>query len=171
MSRPWPKLRNEGNLPPGYAGFRMTKSIRRPAYRLTRKDGATGINGVRARGLREKPRGQAVRPSGAHQVRPIEQPPDGRAYLPKPDGSHRPHGIPTFDDKVAQRRHDSGSRLLVVHRLPLQARGRHAQSGDGGNRVRLSRCHLCLGSPERRAGFGNDSQLSDGGCSTYVALS
>ena len=73
------------------------------AYRLTRKDGAPGIDGVTADDyatnldanlldLLERIR------SGRYQAPPVR-----RAYIPKTDGSRRPLGIPTFEDKVAQR--------------------------------------------------------------------
>jgi RNA-directed DNA polymerase len=75
----------------------------REAYWLTRKDGATGIDGVTAqdyeanleanlRDLRER----II--SGRYQAPPVR-----RTYIPKADGSQRPLGIPTFEDKVAQR--------------------------------------------------------------------
>jgi len=75
----------------------------REAYWLTRKDGATGIDGVTAqeyeanleanlKDLRER----II--SGRYQAPPVR-----RAYIPKADGSQRPLGIPTFEDKVAQR--------------------------------------------------------------------
>lgn len=75
----------------------------REAYWLTRKDGATGIDGATAkdyeanleanlRGLRER----II--SGSYQAPPVR-----RTYIPKADGSQRPLGIPTFEDKVAQR--------------------------------------------------------------------
>jgi retron-type reverse transcriptase len=75
----------------------------REAYRLTRKDGAPGIDGVTAttyeanleanlRDLLERIK------SGRYQAPPVR-----RAYIPKADGTQRPLGIPTFEDKVAQR--------------------------------------------------------------------
>jgi group II intron reverse transcriptase/maturase len=75
----------------------------REAYWLTRKDGATGIDGVTAgeyeanleanlRDLRER----II--SGRYKAPPVR-----RTYIPKADGSQRPLGIPTFEDKVAQR--------------------------------------------------------------------
>ncbi len=75
----------------------------REAYWLTRKDGATGIDGMTAqeyeanleanlRDLRER----IV--SGRYKAPPVR-----RSYIPKADGSQRPLGIPTFEDKVAQR--------------------------------------------------------------------
>jgi RNA-directed DNA polymerase len=68
------------------------------AYRLTRKDGAPGIDGVTAAdyevnlGLLERIK------SGRYRAPPVR-----RAYIPKADGSQRMLGIPTFEDKVAQR--------------------------------------------------------------------
>lgn len=73
------------------------------AYRLTRKDGAPGIDGVTAAdyevnletrllGLMERIK------SGRYRAPPVR-----RAYIPKADGSQRMLGIPTFEDKVAQR--------------------------------------------------------------------
>jgi RNA-directed DNA polymerase len=75
----------------------------REAYWLTRKDGATGIDGATAadyeanletnlKDLRER----IV--SGRYKAPPVR-----RTYIPKADGSQRPLGIPTFEDKVAQR--------------------------------------------------------------------
>jgi RNA-directed DNA polymerase len=73
------------------------------AYRLTRKDGAPGVDGVTAAeyeanletnllDLLERIR------SGRYRAPPVR-----RTYIPKADGSLRPLGIPTFEDKVAQR--------------------------------------------------------------------
>jgi RNA-directed DNA polymerase len=73
------------------------------AYRLTHKSGAPGIDGVVAmeyeadleanlQSLLERIH------SGSYKAPPVR-----RAYIPKADGSERPLGIPTFEDKVAQR--------------------------------------------------------------------
>ena len=75
----------------------------REAYLQTRKDGATGIDGVTAadyeanleanlRDLLERIK------SGRYHAPPVR-----RTYIPKADGSQRPLGIPTFEDKIAQR--------------------------------------------------------------------
>ena len=75
----------------------------RYAYELTRKDGAVGVDGQTAadyaidlegnlRGLLERIK------SGRYRAPPVR-----RAHIPKLDGSTRPLGIPTFEDKVAQR--------------------------------------------------------------------
>lgn len=73
------------------------------AYRLTRKDGAPGIDGVTATiyetNLEANLHDLLDRiKSGRYQAPPVR-----RAYIPKPDGTQRPLGIPTFEDKVAQR--------------------------------------------------------------------
>ena len=73
------------------------------AYRLTRKDGAPGIDGVTAADYAENLEANLLDlleriKSGRYQAPPVR-----RAYIPKADGSRRPLGIPTFEDKVAQR--------------------------------------------------------------------
>ena len=78
-------------------------ALLREAFRRTRKDGATGIDGQTAeeyaenleanlRSLLEKAK------SGRYKAPPVR-----RAYIPKDDGRKRPLGIPTFEDKVLQR--------------------------------------------------------------------
>ena len=75
----------------------------REAYRLTRKDGAAGIDGITAAAyevqLEANLRDLLDRIKSGH----YQAPPVRRAYIPKADGSQRPLGIPTFEDKVAQR--------------------------------------------------------------------
>ena len=73
------------------------------AYRLTRKDGAPGIDGVMAADYAENLEANlsdllARIKSGRYQAPPVR-----RAYIPKADGSRRPLGLPTFEDKVCQR--------------------------------------------------------------------
>jgi group II intron reverse transcriptase/maturase len=73
------------------------------AYVLTRKDGATGIDGVMAAdyevNLEANLNGLLDRiKSGRYKAPPVR-----RSYIPKADGSQRPLGIPTLEDKVAQR--------------------------------------------------------------------
>ena len=73
------------------------------AYRRTRKDGAAGIDGVTAADY-ERDLGANVESlldrikSGRYQAPPVR-----RHYIPKADGRKRPLGIPTLEDKVAQR--------------------------------------------------------------------
>jgi RNA-directed DNA polymerase len=73
------------------------------AYRLTRKDGAPGIDGVTAT-IHEANLEAGLRDlldrikSGRYRAPPVR-----RAYIPKADGTQRPLGIPAFEDKVAQR--------------------------------------------------------------------
>lgn len=75
----------------------------RYAYELTRKDGAVGVDGQMAQDyaihLEENLRDLLERiKSGRYQAPPVR-----RVEIPKADGSKRPLGIPTFEDKVAQR--------------------------------------------------------------------
>jgi retron-type reverse transcriptase len=73
------------------------------AYRLTRKDGAPGIDGMTAAdyeaNLEANLDDLLTRiKSGCYITPPVR-----RYYIPKPDGTERPLGIPTLEDKVAQR--------------------------------------------------------------------
>lgn len=73
------------------------------AYRLTRKDGAPGIDGVTAADCEVNLETRLLDlleriKSGRYRVPPVR-----RAYMPKADGSQRMLGIPTFEDKLAQR--------------------------------------------------------------------
>ena len=73
------------------------------AYRRTRKDGAAGIDGVTAadyeKGLESNLADLLNRiRSGSYFAPPVR-----RHWIPKADGRMRPLGIPTFEDKVAQR--------------------------------------------------------------------
>jgi group II intron reverse transcriptase/maturase len=76
----------------------------REAYRRTRKDGATGVDGQTAveyaKNLESNLRSLLDRAKSGTYVAP----PVRRVDLPKGDGSQtRPIGIPTFEDKVLQR--------------------------------------------------------------------
>jgi len=74
------------------------------AYRRTRKDGAAGIDGQTAKdyevNLEANLRSLLDRAKSGDRY---TAPPVRRVYIPKGDGSTRPLGIPTFEDKVLQR--------------------------------------------------------------------
>lgn len=74
------------------------------AYRRTRKDGAPGIDGQTGREYAENLEDNlrlllSRAKSGDH----YKAPPVRRVHIPKGDGTLRPLGIPTFEDKVLQR--------------------------------------------------------------------
>jgi group II intron reverse transcriptase/maturase len=74
------------------------------AYRRTRKDGAVGIDGRTAKDYEANMETNLQSlldraKSGDH----YKAPPVRRVHIPKGDGSTRPLGIPTFEDKVLQR--------------------------------------------------------------------
>lgn len=82
----------------------LTLDLLKEAYRLTRKDGAVGVDGQTAKEYEENLEGnlrsllERVK-SGTYQAPPVR-----RVYIPKGDGTRtRPIGIPTFEDKVLQR--------------------------------------------------------------------
>jgi group II intron reverse transcriptase/maturase len=75
----------------------------REAYRRTRKDGAVGVDGQTAEqyaaGLDENLAALLQRAKeGRYRAPPVR-----RVHIPKDNGSTRPIGIPTFEDKVLQR--------------------------------------------------------------------
>ncbi len=81
----------------------LDKEWLRYAYDQTRKDGAVGIDGQTAAeygvDLEENLTSLLDRiKSGRYKAPPVR-----RAHIPKDDGTTRPLGIPTFEDKVAQR--------------------------------------------------------------------
>ncbi len=73
------------------------------AYELTRKDGATGIDGVTADEYEANLETNLLDLLDRIKSGRYKAPPVRRTYIPKADGSQRPLGIPTFEDKVAQR--------------------------------------------------------------------
>ena len=73
------------------------------AYRTTRKDGAAGIDGVTAADYAEALEANLLDLLDRIKSGRYRAPPVRRSYIPKADGSQRPLGIPTFEDKVAQR--------------------------------------------------------------------
>jgi RNA-directed DNA polymerase len=75
----------------------------REAYRLTRKSGAPGIDGVVAAEYESNLEVNLQSLLGRIRSSSYTAPPVRRAYIPKADGTQRPLGIPTFEDKVAQR--------------------------------------------------------------------
>ncbi len=75
----------------------------REAYRRTRKDGATGIDGQSAQeyaeGLEQRLESLLERAkTGRYRAPPVR-----RVHIPKDSRETRPLGIPTFEDKVLQR--------------------------------------------------------------------
>ena len=75
----------------------------RRAFELTRKDGAAGIDGRTAADYEEHLERNLEALLGRIKSGSYKAPPVRRAFIPKADGSQRPLGIPTFEDKVAQR--------------------------------------------------------------------
>jgi len=73
------------------------------AYELTRKDGATGIDGVTAAEYEANLAANLTDLLDRIKSGRYKAPPVRRTYIPKADGTQRPLGIPTFEDKVAQR--------------------------------------------------------------------
>jgi group II intron reverse transcriptase/maturase len=74
------------------------------AFRRTRKDGAVGVDGKTGKDYEENLVGNLQslldRAKGGDHYK---APPVRRTYIPKADGSERPLGIPTFEDKVLQK--------------------------------------------------------------------
>jgi RNA-directed DNA polymerase len=75
----------------------------REAFGLTRRDGSPGIDGVRAEDYERNLEANLLDLLERIKSGRYHAPPVRRAYIPKADGSQRMLGIPTFEDKVAQR--------------------------------------------------------------------
>jgi RNA-directed DNA polymerase len=74
------------------------------AYRRTRKDGATGVDGQTAEAYAANLEGNLRSLLDRAKSGTYRAPPVRRVHIPKGDGSQtRPIGIPTFEDKVLQR--------------------------------------------------------------------
>jgi group II intron reverse transcriptase/maturase len=74
------------------------------AFRRTRKDGATGVDGQTGKAYEEKLDENLQSLLDRLKSGRYKAPPVRRTYVPKGDGSQeRPIGIPTFEDKVLQR--------------------------------------------------------------------
>jgi RNA-directed DNA polymerase len=76
----------------------------REAYRRTRKDGATGVDGKSAEEYAQKLDENLRSLLDRAKTGMYRAPPVRRVHIPKGDGKQtRPIGIPTFEDKVLQR--------------------------------------------------------------------
>ena len=76
----------------------------REAFRLTRKDGAAGVDRVTAAEYREHLGENLQDLLGRSKFGTYKAPPVKRVHIPKDDkGNTRPIGVPTFEDKVLQR--------------------------------------------------------------------
>jgi RNA-directed DNA polymerase len=75
----------------------------REAYRRTRKDGATGVDGRTAADYAKDLEANLANLAAQLRAGSYRPPPVRRAHIPKAGGETRPIGIPTFEDKVAQR--------------------------------------------------------------------
>lgn len=73
------------------------------AFRRTRKDGATGVDGESGREYEGTLEANLQSLLDRFKSGRYRAPPVRRTYVPKGDGKTRPIGIPTFEDKVLQR--------------------------------------------------------------------
>ena len=73
------------------------------AYRLVRKDGSAGIDDVTGKQYAENLRENLQNLLDRLQSGTYKAPSVKRGYIPKGNGEPRPIGIPTFEDKIAQR--------------------------------------------------------------------
>jgi RNA-directed DNA polymerase len=75
----------------------------REAYRRTRKDGAVGVDGQTAEQYEARLEENLASLLQRAKEGRYRAPPVRRVHIPKDNGSTRPIGIPTFEDKVLQR--------------------------------------------------------------------
>jgi RNA-directed DNA polymerase len=72
----------------------------RVAYQQTRKDGAVGVDEQTAADYAVNLEGNLQSLLDRFKLGTYYAPPVRRVEIPKPDGTKRPLGIPTFEDKV-----------------------------------------------------------------------
>ena len=75
----------------------------REAHRRTRKDGAIGVDGRSSSDFAAGLEANLMSLAESLRYGSYRPPPVRRTYIPKAHGKMRPIGIPTFEDKVAQR--------------------------------------------------------------------
>ena len=73
------------------------------AFRRTRKDGAPGVDRQTGREYERELRANLQSLLDRFKSGRYKAPPVRRTYIPKGDGTQRPLGVPTFEDKVLQR--------------------------------------------------------------------
>ncbi|WP_257284103.1 hypothetical protein [Endozoicomonas sp. SESOKO1] len=73
------------------------------AYQLTRKDGATGVDGQTAEMYERQLENNLLNLLDRLKSGQYRAPALRRVYIPKGKGQKRSLGIPTFEDKIAQR--------------------------------------------------------------------
>jgi len=73
------------------------------AYRRTRKDGATGVDGQTSAEYAKNLKANLEAVVKKIREGTYRPPPVRRVYIPKANGKRRPIGIPTFEDKLVQR--------------------------------------------------------------------
>jgi group II intron reverse transcriptase/maturase len=78
-------------------------ALMREAHRVTRKDGARGVNDGGAEEFAKNLEGNLQSLLDRAHSGTYRAPPVRRVHIPKNDGTSRPLGIPTFEDKVLQR--------------------------------------------------------------------
>ena len=84
--------------------YHMDLDWMKEAFRRTRKDGAVGVDGVTGKEYGENLEANLLDLlNRAKSGDTYKAPPVRRVYIPKADGSQRPLGIPTFEDKLLQR--------------------------------------------------------------------
>lgn len=82
----------------------VDREFLREAWRMTRKDGAVGVDGQTAREYEERLEENLASLLERFKSGTYRAPPVRRVYVPKGDGKKtRPIGIPTLEDKVLQR--------------------------------------------------------------------
>ena len=79
------------------------RGVLRVAYQRTRKDGATGVDDQTAAEYAANLEGNLQSLLDRFKSGSYRAPPVLRVEIPKHDGTRRPLGIPTFEDKVLQR--------------------------------------------------------------------